>query len=406
VKTEKSTNAPPARRPADHSPDHSRDRTTRSRAVGGEACRRVTVSGAFIVAYHLGLLIGLPFYFWLHPPGATLIVASVVVLFLSLIGITAAYHRFYSHRGYVLHPAAEAVLLFLGTVALQGSALRWSFDHRLHHAYVDTDRDPYSIKKGFWYAHVLWMFQPAQEIDERRVKDLVKNRLVMFQHRHYGLIAGVANLLVVAAVGWLVADWIGAVVLAGWTRLGVGHHLTWFINSLAHTWGERTYSKEHSAVDNHLLALITVGEGFHNYHHTFPSDYRNGVRWYQFDPTKWTIWTLSKLGLASNLRRHSLPSIRKRLLVEDRKLLLGALDSGAWAARREELEHTIHRLSDSIHEQLDRLGELRAKLAQRSGGRAAHQAVRQEIRRIKANLKRDWEAWFQLCGAVLEPAPA
>jgi stearoyl-CoA desaturase (Delta-9 desaturase) len=392
------------------SKNQTRSQSTEKTGTGGEVRseRRgwTTFAGLFIVAYHVGLLIGLPFYFWLHPPGGALIVASGLVLFLSLIGITAAYHRFYSHRGYTLHPAAEAVLLFLGTVALQGSALRWAFDHRLHHAYVDTDRDPYSIKKGFWHAHVLWMFQPAQPIDERRVKDLTGNRLVMLQHRYYGPIAAVANLLVVAAVGWLVGDWIGAVVLAGWTRLGVGHHLTWFINSLAHTWGERTYSKEHSAVDNHLLALLTVGEGFHNYHHTFPSDYRNGVRWYQFDPTKWTIWTLSKLGLASNLRRHSLPAIRKRLLVEDRKLLLNALDTGAWAARRDEIEQTIHQLSEAIHQQLSRLGELRAELAQRSGGRAAHQALRREMRRIKAELRRNWDSWFELCGTVLESVSA
>ena len=114
-------------------------------------------------------------------------------------------------------------------------------------------------------------------------------------------------------------------VLAWWTRLMVSHHLTWFINSLAHYWGEQTYSKEHSAVDNFVIAILTVGEGYHNFHHTFPADYRNGVRWYHFDPTKWTIWILSKVGLAADLRRFDSFRIKRRLLTEDRRLLIYSL---------------------------------------------------------------------------------
>ena len=112
----------------------------------------------FIAGYHLALLIGLPFYFYYSPPGAGLIVISIILLFLTEIGIGAAYHRYYAHRAYAMSKPAEAVLLFLGNMATQGSVLTWAHDHRLHHSFVDTDRDPYSIKKGFWYAHILWMF--------------------------------------------------------------------------------------------------------------------------------------------------------------------------------------------------------------------------------------------------------
>lgn len=363
-------------------------------------------AGLFIVGYHVALLIGLPFYFWLHPPGWPLIAASAVVLFANQIGICGGYHRFYAHRGYALHPIAEAFMLFSATLGLQGSALRWSFDHRLHHSHSDTERDPYSITRGFWHAHFLWLFEPAEEIDRRQVRDLERNRLVMFQHNHYAAVAAFANFGTVALVGWLVGDWLGALVLAGWLRLAITHHMTWSINSLAHCWGERTYSREHTSVDNHLLALITVGEGYHNYHHTFPSDYRNGVRWYQFDPTKWIIWTFSKVGLAKNLRRHSHDAIRRRLLLEDRKLLLDKLDAGVWATRREEIEEAIHHLSDVIHEKLAKLNELRGELAERSGGRAAHQAMKREMKRLKASLREDWRRWFELCGTVLEGAPA
>ena len=125
------------------------------------AWKGVTTGGAFIIVYHVGLAIGLPLYFAYNTPGVGLVAVSVALLFLTEIGIGAAYHRFYSHRAFTLSKPVEAVLLFLSTLALQGSVLRWSFDHRLHHAHVDTDEDPYSIKKGFWYAHMLWLFDKS-----------------------------------------------------------------------------------------------------------------------------------------------------------------------------------------------------------------------------------------------------
>ena len=364
----------------------------------------MSYSGIFIVVYHVALLIGLPFYFYYTPPGMPLVVASVVLLFLTEIGIGAAYHRFYSHRCYQMHPVAESVLLFLATLAVQGSALRWSFDHRLHHAYVDTDRDPYSITKGFWHAHVLWLFDPSQPLEERRVPDLLKNPLVMFQHRWFGTLSTVSNMVVCGLIGWAVGDFLGAFVLAWWTRLAISHHLTWFINSLAHYWGERTYSKEHTAVDNFVIAFLTVGEGYHNYHHTFPSDYRNGVRWYHFDPTKWTIFMLSKLGLASNLRRFNSFTIRKRLLVEDRKLLLKTLNEQAHA-KRLELETSVNKLSATLQEKLRRLTvlaeEVRTLRRRRSGG-AVLDAARKEFKQLKQSMRRDWKAWSDLCTTVLD----
>jgi len=153
-------------------------------------------AGLFIVVYHVGLLVGLPFYFYFSPPAWGMVFAGIGLLFLTEIGIGAAYHRYYAHRTYTPRKPAEAVLLGLATLALQGSALRWSFEHRLHHVYVDTDRDPYSIKKGFWYAHVLWLFDKPTPIDPKRVPDLMKNRLVVFQHRFYGALGIGSNVAI------------------------------------------------------------------------------------------------------------------------------------------------------------------------------------------------------------------
>lgn len=364
-----------------------------------------SLSGLFIIGYHAALLIGLPFYFYYSPPGLAMVVASVVLLFVTEIGIGAAYHRFYSHRCFTLHPVAESILLFLATLAVQGSALRWSFEHRLHHAYVDTDRDPYSIKKGFWYAHVLWLFDESKPIEDRRVPDLLKNRLVMFQHRYFGTLSTLSNVLVCGLIGLALRDFLGAFVLAWWTRLMLSHHLTWFINSLAHYWGEQTYSKEHTAVDNFVIAFLTVGEGYHNYHHTFPSDYRNGVRWYHFDPTKWTIWSLSKLGLAGKLRRFDAFTIKKRLINEDRKLLLRTLKEQAHG-KKLELEQKIEQLSQAMQAKLARArvlaAEMRELRTRHAGTATVRKALRSELRELKQSFRRDWETWSRLCGSILE----
>ena len=365
-------------------------------------------AGSFIILYHIALLIGLPFYFYYSPPGVALVMISIVLLFLTEIGIGGAYHRFYAHRCYSLSKPAEILLLGLATLATQGSVLRWSHDHRLHHAFIDTARDPYNIKRGFWFAHVLWIFHKSKPMDEKRVPDLLQNRLVMFQYRHsFSLMIG-GNMLVWGLVGWLVNDYLGAFVLAWWARLLLSHHLTWFVNSLAHTWGERTYTKEHSAVDNYILALLTVGEGYHNYHHTFASDYRNGFRWYHFDPTKWTIWLFSKLGLAHGLKRFSIYTIRKRLLSEDRKLLLGTLREQA-QKKKLELEHKVDELAAAMRVKLSRITQLAEELKSASHRRAARStrlAVRAEFRALRASLRKDWKEWSRLCVVILEPSPA
>ena len=115
---------------------------------------------------------------------------------------------------------------------------------------------------------------------------------------------------------------IGALLFGFLLRLFLTHHSTWFINSLAHIWGSKPYSSEHSAVNNFILAHLTFGEGYHNYHHTFSGDYRNGVRWYQFDPPKYLIWLMSKIGLASDLQRVNRVAIDRTLVAADRKLML------------------------------------------------------------------------------------
>lgn len=219
------------------------------------------------------------------------------------LSITAGYHRCFSHKSYAAHPAVQAFYLFFGSWALQNSALHWSADHRNHHRFVDRDQDPYNIQRGFLWAHILWIFykQPANRTFDN-AKDLLANRLVMLQHRIAGPLGVIAGLGIPTLIGAAFGRPLGGLLWGGFLRIVVIHHTTFFVNSIAHLWGTRPYTEENSARDSWALALVTNGEGYHNFHHRFPSDFRNGIRWWQWDPTKWLIQGLRGVGLARDLR--------------------------------------------------------------------------------------------------------
>jgi stearoyl-CoA desaturase (Delta-9 desaturase) len=363
-------------------------------------------AGLAILYYHIALLIALPFYFYFDPPGTGMIVTTIVLYFATGISITAGYHRFYSHKTYKLNPVAEFFLLYFGTMAAQGSVLRWAFEHRLHHAYVDTDNDPYSIKKGFWYAHVLWLMEKPRPIDPNFVKDLTKNKMVMFQDKHYTSLLLLTNLPVFFIAGWFFQDFTGAFLLAIWTRVLALHHSTWFINSLAHTWGSQTFSKEHSAVDNFLISFLTFGEGYHSYHHTFAMDYRNGIRWYQFDPTKWLIWSLSKLNLASDLRKLDNYTIQKRMVIEDKNLLLNRITNLVYV-RKEILEQKVLEMSEKISSQLSEFQTLIREYQVRKNLKnySDLKALKVQIKQMKKAIRQEWQSWLTLSKQIMHLKP-
>ncbi|MBI3319936.1 MAG: fatty acid desaturase [Candidatus Omnitrophica bacterium] len=221
------------------------------------------------------------------------------------LSITVGYHRLFAHRAFQAHPLVTWLCLFFGAAAFEQSAYLWSSLHRDHHRYVDTERDPYNIKQGFWHAHWGWILFWRYEPDYTNVKDLQANALVMHQHRHYLLWAITAGVLLPLAIGAATGHLLGAFLLGVVGRLTLVHHSTWSINSICHTFGRATYDIDATARDHWLVAFLTNGEGYHNFHHRFASDYRNGVRWYQWDPSKWVIALLSWCGLAHKLYRTS-----------------------------------------------------------------------------------------------------
>lgn len=229
------------------------------------------------------------------------------------LGITAGYHRLWAHRAYSAKRPLEYYFMLAGSSAIQGSVHWWARGHRAHHRYTDTDLDPYSASRGFFFAHMGWMLiKPRRAIGSADVSDLRRNPVVQFQHRYYLpliTIMGIILPTVVAGLGW--GDWRGGFFYTGMVRLVIVHHATFCINSLAHWLGEATFDNKHSPRDNWITALVTVGEGYHNYHHQFPADTRNGIRWYHYDPTKWFIFLLSYVGLAYNLKFFPENEIRK-----------------------------------------------------------------------------------------------
>jgi stearoyl-CoA desaturase (delta-9 desaturase) len=231
--------------------------------------------------------------------------------------ITCGYHRLFAHATYDAHPVLKVAYLLFGAMALQNSALIWAAGHRVHHRHIDDNElDPYSARRGFWFSHIGWMLRhyPSGEPDFRTVRDLERDPLLRFQHRYYLPLMLAMNFGLPLLLGWANGDMLGMFLLAGILRLVISHHVTFLINSLAHIWGSQPYTEDNTARDNPIVALLTYGEGYHNFHHMFAHDYRNGVKAWQWDPSKWFIAAMSWLGLAKNLKRVPGFKIQRALL--------------------------------------------------------------------------------------------
>ena len=250
-------------------------------------------------------------------------VVFAVMTFAIGTGVSAGYHRLFSHRAFQASWPVRFALVCLGAASFENSVLHWASDHRVHHRHVDQEQDPYDSGKGFWYAHWLWVLE-KREHPILGVADLERDPLIRWQHRHHFLIGAVVTLSLPVLVGVLTGNLLGHLIIGVLLRIVVTHHSTFLINSAAHVFGTQPYTDANSARDNPLLAPLTYGEGFHNFHHMWQWDYRNGVRWYQWDTTKWLVSALAWVGLVRGLRRVPDAVIhRARLAMEEKALLAG-----------------------------------------------------------------------------------
>lgn len=281
------------------------------RSDGFEQAPRLWVNTVLFLSTFLGAVIVVPWYGVVRGYGTAAWTTFAVLFAATGLSISAGYHRLWAHRTYRAHWTVRLAFMFFGAMALESSILAWSSGHRRHHLYIDDNlRDPYCARRGFWFSHIGWMLRdyPSGKRDDSNIRDVSRDPIAVFQDRYYVPLVLTTNIGVPLLIGWWADDVLGVFLLGGLLRLVVNHHATFFINSLAHAWGSQPYTDANTARDNGFLALLTHGEGYHNFHHLFAGDYRNGVRWWQWDPAKWLICALSWVGLTRDLKRT--PAIR------------------------------------------------------------------------------------------------
>ena len=344
------------------------------------------ITSSYLIGTALIALIGLPIYLVKVGLDGFQLGMCGFYLLATMLSITVGYHRLFSHLSFKAKLPVRLFTLVFGACAFENSCLDWASDHRRHHKHVDHDEDPYDITKGFFWAHIGWlMFKLNPEPPMDNVNDLRKDKWIMWQYRYVHWIGLVVGLVIPMTLGfcWNLSHgmdpWTGALggfLIAGVARIVVAQHCTFFINSLCHTVGRQPYSTQHTARDSGIMALFTFGEGYHNFHHEFQHDYRNGVKPWQWDPTKWTIWMLSKLGLVDGLRR-----------VPDSRILLAEMREARHQAEKHLAQLREHgpgpaqRASDAVHEMVERLAANYHEL---------EKAVVDRVQLSRATL-RDWQ---------------
>jgi len=334
----------------------------------------------FLLGTPLVALIATPWYIATRGLSVPETVTFVFLWSAIALSVTAGYHRLFSHRAYQASWPVRLFYLVFGAAAFENSLLAWSADHRIHHSFVDQEKDPYNIKRGFWWAHMGWILFDFNEPNLALVKDLNQDPLVRWQHKYYRWIAFSVGFGIPIAVGLATNSLLGCLVIACVLRIVVTHHVTFFINSLCHMIGFQPYSREHSGRDSTLMAALAFGEGYHNYHHTFPYDYRNGIRFWHFDPAKWAIWFLGQLGLAKNLKTAS------------DVVILKAKAEVQFQRARERSQRTVRELRDvyeaKLHDAYARLQQALEDFKTAHEKKAAHPPVARALNEALREWKR------------------
>jgi stearoyl-CoA desaturase (Delta-9 desaturase) len=271
----------------------------------------------------LALFIGVPFLAiaaavpvtWGGWLGWTDVAIAVLMYAITGHGITIGFHRFFTHKAFKPNRALKVVLAVAGSMAVQGPVVRWVADHRKHHKFSDRDGDPHSpwrygetipaLAKGFMHAHMMWLFDPEQTPQRKYAPDLLKDRDIVRVSRAFpGLVA--VSLLLPAVLGGLITwSWAGALTAFFWgslVRIGLLHHVTWSINSICHTVGQRPFKSRDKSGNVWWLAVPSMGESWHNLHHADPTCARHGVLRGQVDSSARMIWLFEKLGWVHSVR--------------------------------------------------------------------------------------------------------
>ena len=273
----------------------------------------------------------------------TAIILCLITFWVRMFAITGGYHRYFSHKGYKTSRWFQFVLALLGTTCTQKGVLWWAAHHRDHHRYSDQPQDIHSPKRGFWWSHVLWVLcTKFNETKLDNVPDLAKYPELRWLNRHF-LIPPVTLA-------------VGTFLIGGWSGLVWGYfistvllwHASFTINSLSHVFGTRRYRTSDTSRNNWLLALLTMGEGWHNNHHHYMSSANNGFFWWEVDATYYVLKALSWFGLVWDLRKPS-PAVLQRNLVRDVADKLKDRATETLHGATDALAGAVHGASERLH---------------------------------------------------------
>lgn len=346
----------------------------------------------FLITFLIAL-IGVPLYAYFEGFDVATIIAFFIATGFCGMSITAGYHRLWAHNAYKTNAFIRFFYAIGGAFAIQNSALHWCSDHRVHHQHVDdNEKDPYSANMGFWYSHIGWMlreYQPLRYSDYRNAPDLMRDPIVAWQHKHYLTLVLLTNFGIPLVFGVINGDIWGSLLLVGFLRLVVSHHVTFFINSLAHMWGSQPYSDKNTAKDNFVVALLTYGEGYHNFHHAFQYDYRNAIKWWQFDPTKWFIKSLSLVGLAHSLKKipedKIIKSVAEQQLVKAQEFI-----AKLYTSDKEAVLQSMSEEYDLFVERLTEFYDAKKSWAEATKNNLMDNAEKNQMYQQYISLKADW----------------
>ncbi len=251
---------------------------------------------SIVITFHILTILAFFMYSWQNV--AAMIIGNWIV---GSLGVGLGYHRLLTHRSFKAPKWLEYTLTVFGAMAIQDDAPKWVATHRIHHQFVETDKDPHSTKPGFFWAHMGWILKgTAQDHNEatlkRYVPDLLKDKFHVLLAKYYYIPLVLSGFVLFAIGGWSMVLWgVFARVVFGW-------HSTWFVNSATHFFGKRRFATEDDSTNNAWVAILTFGEGWHNNHHAQPTSARHGLKWYEFDMNWLTIRLFEKLGWAKQIR--------------------------------------------------------------------------------------------------------
>lgn len=268
----------------------------------------------FIIVPFLAVLAAIPVAWggWLS---WTDVVITIVMYWFTGHGITVGYHRHFTHKSFKSNRGTKILMAVAGSMAIQGPVVRWVADHRKHHKFSDRDGDPHSpwkygttigaLWKGFWHAHMMWLFDEEQTPQRKYAPDLMKDTDIVRISRLFWVFVLISLFLPALAGGLITWSWQGALTAFFWgslVRISLLHHVTWSINSICHTIGKRPFISRDKSANVWWLAIPSMGESWHNLHHADPTCARHGVLPGQLDTSARVIWFLEKIGWVDEVR--------------------------------------------------------------------------------------------------------